>query len=64
MTSAEAKQILNRVLHWPADQEKLVRLVWELERWYEDRVIIDEAREQVRGMDVCAGRPLIRLGAN
>ena len=48
MTRGEVKKVLNRVLNWPADdQEKLVRFVWELERWHEDRVIIDEAREQV-----------------
>jgi hypothetical protein len=48
MTRNEVKEILNRVLDWPADdQEKLVRFVFELERWYEDRVIIDEARQQL-----------------
>ena len=47
MTRGEVREILNRVLNWPADdQAKFVRFVHELEQWREDRVIFDEAREQ------------------
>jgi len=47
MTSGEVREVLNRVLHWPAqDQAKLVRFVRELEQWREDEVIVYEAREQ------------------
>jgi hypothetical protein len=47
MTRGEVKEIINRVLNWPADdQAKFVRFVRELEQWHEDNVIFDEAREQ------------------
>ena len=48
MTRSEMKEIFNRVLDWPADdQAKFIRFVRELEQWHEDSVILDEAREQV-----------------
>jgi hypothetical protein len=47
MTRGEVKEILNRVLNWPDDdQAKIVRFVLEFEQWHEDHVIVDEAREQ------------------
>jgi hypothetical protein len=47
MTGDEVKEILNRVLNWPADdQAKVVQFVRELEPWHEDHVIDDEARLQ------------------
>jgi hypothetical protein len=49
MTRGEVKEVLNRVLNWPSDdQAKLLRFVLELEQWHEDCVITDEAREYAR----------------
>jgi hypothetical protein len=47
MTKGDVKDVLNRVLDWPPDdQAKLVRFVRELELWRDDEVIVDEAYEQ------------------
>ena len=47
MTRGDVKEILNRVLDWPVDdQAKLVRYVRELERWRDDEAIFDEVHEQ------------------
>jgi hypothetical protein len=51
MTKEEVKEVLDRVLNWPADdQAKFVRFVRELEQWREDEVIIEEAREQANSL--------------
>jgi hypothetical protein len=47
MTNDDVKEILNRVLNWPADdQAKIVRFVRELEEWRADHDVIDETGEQ------------------
>jgi len=51
LVGAEVKEVLDRVLSWPADdQAKIVRFVLEFQQWREDEVIIiEEAREQANG---------------
>jgi len=50
MTRGEMKEILDRVLSWPDDdQAKIVRFVGELEQWHADHVIVDEAGAQANG---------------
>jgi hypothetical protein len=50
MTKGEARELLNRVLSWPDDdQEKIVRFVRELERWRADHDIVDDEGEQAHG---------------
>jgi hypothetical protein len=45
MTRDQVKEILDRVLSWPADdQEKFVRFVSELEQWREADEIADLGR--------------------
>jgi hypothetical protein len=53
MTNDDVKEILNRVLNWPADdQTKIVRFVRELEEWRADHDVIDETGEQANNRKI------------